>query len=171
MCYHMPSETNITMAVRKTWESKFKVGQVAPEFNTTLHNGAILDSHTLKGKPVILFFYNTDGTETCTKEACNIRDNYKALTEAGYQVFGVSKDSERKHRNFIQKYNLPYPLISDKDNILAKTFDIFGEKHFMGRVSNAVHRTTFVIDKEWKFAQVIHPVLSSDHASQILGGT
>ena len=156
------------MAVRKTWESKFKAGDTAPDFETVLHDGSLLDSQTLKGTPVVLFFYNTDGTETCTREACNIRDNYKQLLEAGYQVFGVSKDSERKHQNFKKKYELPYPLISDKDNMLAKTFDIFGEKHFMGRISDAVHRTTFVIDKDWKFAKVIHPVVSGEHSAQIL---
>jgi thioredoxin-dependent peroxiredoxin len=156
------------MAVRKTWESKFKVGDAAPEFQAILHDGSLLDSQSLKGNLVVLFFYNTDGTETCTREACNIRDNYKQLVDAGYHVFGVSKDSERKHQNFRKKYALPYPLISDKDNALAKRFDIFGEKHFMGRVSDAVHRTTFVIDKDWKFAKVIHPVISGDHASQIM---
>ncbi len=156
------------MAVRKTWKSKFNVGDTAPDFKTDLHDGSVLDSDSLKGSPVVLFFYNTDGTETCTREACNIRDNYKQLLKAGYQVYGVSKDSERKHQNFRKKYALPFPLISDKDNLLAKTFDIFGEKHFMGRVSNTVHRTTFVIDKKWKFEKVIHPVVSGEHASQIL---
>jgi peroxiredoxin Q/BCP len=156
------------MAVRKTWESKFKAGDIAPHFETTLHDGTVLDSKSLKGTPVVLFFYNTDGTETCTREACNIRDNYQLIQDAGYRTFGVSKDSERKHQNFIKKYELPYPLISDKDNVLAKAFDIFGEKHFMGRVSQAVHRTTFVIDKNWKFTKVIHPVESGNHAVQIL---
>ncbi|RLD20760.1 MAG: peroxiredoxin [Bacteroidetes bacterium] len=156
------------MAVRKTWESKYKTGDTAPDFKTILHDGSSLDSQSLRGTPVILFFYNTDGTETCTREACNIRDNYQQLLAAGYQVFGVSKDSERKHQNFRKKYNLPYPLISDKNNVLAKAFDIFGEKHFMGRISDAVHRTTFVIDKDWKFENVIHPVVSGAHADQIL---
>jgi len=156
------------MAARKTWASKFKAGDTAPEFKTILHDGSLLDSNSLQGTPVVLFFYNTDGTETCTREACNVRDHYSELLNAGYQVYGVSKDSERKHQNFRKKYDLPYPLISDKDNVLAKTFDIFGEKHFMGRVSDAVHRTTFVIDEEWKFEKVIHPVLSGEHVAQIL---
>jgi len=156
------------MAVRKTWASKYKAGDAAPEFDTILQDGSQLSSQSLKGTPVILFFYNTDGTETCTREACNIRDNYKELLDAGYKVFGVSKDSPRKHQNFRKKYSLPYPLISDKDNVMAKAFDIYGEKHFMGRVSQAVHRTTFVIDKDWRFTNVIHPVESGDHAAQIL---
>ena len=153
---------------KATWKSKFAPGDQAPDFETVLQDGSVLKSSGLKGKPVILFFYNSDGTPTCTKEACNIRDNHSSLTSAGYTVFGVSSDSERKHQNFIEKYDLNYPLISDKGNVLAKTFDIFGEKHFMGRVSDAVHRTTFVIDKNWTITKVIHPVISADHAAQIL---
>ena len=156
------------MAARTTWTSKLKVGQAAPAFSTILHDGSTLTSDDLKGSRVVLFFYNTDGTPTCTKEACNIRDNYSSLLDAGYKVFGVSKDSARKHQSFIDKYELPYPLIVDKDNVLAKTFDIFGEKKFMGRISDAVHRTTFVIDKGWKISKVIHPVESTEHAAQIL---
>lgn len=156
------------MAARKTWESNLKEGQKAPEFTTTLDDGSTLKSSDLKGERVVLFFYNHDGTETCTKEACNLRDNYPRLKKAGYTVIGVSEDSVRKHQNFRKKYNLPYPLISDKDNALAKKFDVYGEKHFMGRVSDAVHRTTFVIGPDWKIEKVIHPVISTDHASQIL---
>lgn len=156
------------MAARKTWTSKFTPGDIAPHFETTLQDGSDLSSSSLVGKPVVLFFYNADGTPTCTKEACNIRDNYSALQKAGFEVFGVSKDSPKKHQNFIAKFELPYPLISDKDNVLAKAFDIFGEKKFMGRISDAVHRTTFVIDEDWKISKVIHPVESTEHAAQIL---
>ncbi len=151
-----------------TWTSKYKRGQKAPRFKTVLHDGSILTSDDLLGKKYILFFYNHDGTETCTKEACNIRDHYTKLKRKGYNVFGVSVDSQRKHQNFISKYQLPYPLITDKDNALAKQFDIYGEKKFMGRISDAVHRTTFVMDEKGKIEAVIHPVNSGDHAQQIL---
>ena len=151
-----------------TWTSKWKRGQKAPKFTTELHDGNILTSDDLLGKKYILFFYNHDGTETCTKEACNMRDHYAKLKRKGYKVFGVSVDSQRKHQNFISKYQLPYPLISDTDNALAKLFDIYGEKKFMGRISDAVHRTTFVIDDKGKFEAIIHPVNSGDHAQQIL---
>ena len=155
------------MALRSTWESKFRKGDTAPSFSALLHDGSSLNSEDLKGSKVIMFFYNSDGTETCTKEACNMRDNYADLVADGFKVFGISKDSERKHQGFIAKYDLPYPLISDKDNVLAKQFDIFGEKKFMGRISDAVHRTTFVMDDDWRINQVIHPVNSKDHAAQI----
>ncbi len=156
------------MAHRTTWTSKLKPGMKAPEFQAILDNGSTITSKELKGKPVVLFFYNHDGSETCTVEACNIRDHYPNLTKKGFQVIGVSEDSVRKHEGFKKKYKLPYPLISDPENALAKLFDVFGEKRFMGRVSDTVHRTTFVISAEWKIQAVIHPVVSADHASQIL---
>jgi len=140
----------------------------APEFEVLLDDGTTRTSKSFKGQSLVLFFYNHDGTETCTVEACNMRDNYKALIKAGYQVIGVSEDSVRKHQNFKKKYRLPYPLISDADNALAKRFDVYGEKQFMGRTFPAVHRTTFVIGEDWKIRDVIHPVISSNHADQIL---
>ena len=143
-------------------------GQKAPSFQTTLNDGSLLQSEDLKGKKYILFFYNHDGSETCTKEACNLRDHYKDLRNAGFQVFGVSVDSIKKHQKFIDKYQLPYQLISDSENQLARKFDIYGEKEFMGRTSDAVHRTTFVIDSSGVISAVIHPVDSARHAEQIL---
>ena len=157
------------MAARATWKSKLKAGDTIPTFEVPLHDGGVLTSDDIKGNKTILFFYPADDTPTCTKEACNIRDNYSILTDAGYNIYGVSKDSAKKHQKFIDKYSLPYPLIVDKDNELAKKFDIFGEKKFMGRVSMAIHRTTFVIDADGKIDRVIHPVESANHAAQILG--
>ena len=155
---------------RTTWTSKLKPGDKAPTFETILQDDTTISSKSLKGSPYILFFYPADNTPTCTKEACNMRDNYSDLTDAGYKVFGVSKDSAKKHINFINKFDLPYPLVVDTDNVLAKKFDIFGEKKFMGRISDAVHRTTFVIDGNGIIEKVIHPVDSTNHAAQILEG-
>ena len=154
--------------MRRTWTSKLKPGQPAPVFKTVLHDGTSLSSFDLKGKKYILFFYNHDGSETCTKEACNVRDHISSLTKKGYTVFGVSEDSPKKHQKFIEKYALPYALISDEGNLLARIFDIYGEKEFMGRISEAVHRTTFVVDARGILEAVIHPVDSADHVTQIL---
>lgn len=153
---------------RTTWTSKLKPGDKAPAFEAELQDGSKVSSSSLTGAPYILFFYPADDTPTCTKEACNMRDNYSALTKAGYRIFGVSKDSAKKHIKFIDKYDLPYPLIVDTDNELAKKFDIFGEKKFMGRVSMAIHRTTFVVDANGVIEKVIHPVVATEHAEQIL---
>lgn len=154
--------------MRLTWTSRWQAGQHAPKFQVTLHDGSTLSSDQLLGKKYILFFYNHDGSETCTKEACNIRDEFHALKKLGYLVFGVSEDSIKKHQKFIEKYDLPYPLISDEGNALAKIMDIHGQKEFMGRTSDAVHRTTFVIDEKGIFEAVIHPVDSARHGQQIM---
>jgi peroxiredoxin Q/BCP len=145
-----------------------KKGDKAPSFTATLDDQSTLSSEDLHGHKYILFFYNHDGSETCTNEACNIRDHYKALQDIGFKIFGVSEDSVQKHKKFREKYHLPYPLISDKDNALARLFDIYGTKEFMGRTSDAVHRTTFVINEEGRILSVIHPVRSSDHSNQII---
>lgn len=141
---------------------------IAPAFSAQLHDGSAISTEMLSGKMYILFFYNHDGSETCTKEACNIRDGYSQLTKPGYTIFGVSEDSIKKHQKFISKYALPYPLISDTGNELAKTFDIYGTKEFMGRTSDAVHRTTFVINENGIIEAVIHPVDSAQHTQQII---
>ncbi|MDQ3016831.1 MAG: peroxiredoxin [Bacteroidota bacterium] len=154
--------------MRSTWTSKLKPGKSAPSFSSNLHDGSALSTASLKDKKYILFFYNHDGSETCTKEACNIRDGFDELNQLGYHVFGVSEDSVKKHQKFISKYALPYPLISDEGNALAKLFDIYGVKEFMGRTSDAVHRTTFVVDEKGIIQSVIHPVDSAQHTQQIL---
>ena len=154
--------------MRRTWTSKWKPGQKVPPFEARLHDGTMLTSAMLLGKKFILFFYNHDGSGTCTNEACNIRDHYNSLQEHGYAVYGVSEDNEKKHQKFIAKYNLPYPLIADEGNTMAKLFDIYGQKEFMGRTSDAVHRTTFVVNAKGQFEAIIHPVDSSNHAAQIM---
>ena len=154
--------------MRTTWTSKWKAGQKSPYFSALLHDGSAITSGQLAGKKFILFFYNHDGSETCTNEACNVRDHFSELTSRGYLVFGVSEDSPRKHQKFIAKYDLPYPLISDPEHHVAKAFDVYGRKEFMGRISDAVHRTTFVINEHGIIEAVIHPVHSSNHSQQIL---
>lgn len=156
------------MLMRRTWMSRLKAGDKAPSFSATLQDGSRLTPDQLVGRKYILFFYNHDGSETCTKEACNIRDHMHLLKQRDYIVFGVSEDSVKKHQKFIAKYSLPYPLISDDGNALARLFDIYGEKEFMGRVSDAVHRTTFVINDRGIIEAIIHPVDSARHTEQIL---
>jgi thioredoxin-dependent peroxiredoxin len=154
--------------MRRTWTSKWVAGQKAPEFQAVTHDGVMVSNTSLLGKKYILFFYNHDGSETCTKEACNVRDHYQALINMGYNVFGVSEDSANKHKKFISKYNLPFALIADQENNLAKAFDIYGTKEFMGRISDAVHRTTFVINENGILESVLHPVDSANHVRQII---
>ncbi len=154
--------------MRRTWTSKWSQGQKAPDFYATTHDAIELHNSSLHGKKYILFFYNHDGSETCTKQACHMRDHFQQLSKLGYTIIGVSEDSIKTHQKFAFKHNLPFPLISDVDNELAKRFDIYGQKEFMGRKSDAVHRTTFVIDENGIIESVIHPVDSKNHVRQIL---
>lgn len=139
-----------------------------PGFKAKTSSGEAISRSGLLGVSYILSFFNHVGSETCTKQTSSLKEGYEALTEKGYTIFGVSEDSEKKQNKFIHKDSLPYSLIPDEDHELAKIFDIYGEKKFMGRISDAVHRTTFVIGKDGRFEHVIHPVLSADHHNQIL---
>ncbi len=154
--------------MRATWTSRLTAGQPVPHFKALLQDGSTLSAEQLIGKKYILFFYNHDGSETCTKEACNLRDDFLRWKKKGYLLFGVSEDNMKKHQKFIAKYDLPYPLIADVGNVVAKGFDIYGKKEFMGRISDAVHRTTFVINEKGIIEAVIHPVDSANHSQQIL---
>lgn len=155
--------------MRTTWTSKYKTRHRIPSFVAQLHDGSSISDTGLLGQPSIFFFYNHDGSETCTNEICNMRDHFSLLANLGYKVFGVSEDSVSKHQRFAIKLNLPFHLISDQHNVLAKTFDVYGPKLFMGKTTDAVHRTTFVIDANGLIEAIIHPVNSSMHAQQIIG--
>lgn len=120
------------------------------------------------GKKVIVFFYPKDNTPTCTKEACNLRDNYGVLTEAGYEVLGVSIDGEKSHLKFIAKFDLPYSLIADTEQQWVNAFGVWGEKKMYGKTYMGTHRTTFVIDEKGVIERVIAKVKSADHTAQIL---
>ncbi|MEO6131060.1 MAG: peroxiredoxin [Saprospiraceae bacterium] len=154
--------------MRQTWTSRWKPGQNAPSFTATTDENKEISSAQLKGKRYILFFYNHDDSGTCTKEACQLSDNFDLLNAKGFTIIGVSEDSVSKHQKFISKYNFRFRLLSDEGNKLAKLFDIYGQKEFMGRISDAVHRTTFVISAQGKIEAVIHPVDSAKHTQQIL---
>lgn len=144
-------------------------GDKAPDFTGVNENGEKVTLKDYKGKKLILFFYPRDNTPTCTVEACNLRDAYQDLKDKGYELLGVSPDSEKKHQNFIAKHNLPFPLLADTDRAVIEAYGIWGPKKFMGRTSDGLHRTTFVIDGKGKIEQVIQKVKAKQHADQILG--
>ncbi len=121
-----------------------------------------------KGEKLVLFFYPKDDTPGCTKEACNLRDNYDKLREEGFKLLGVSPDPVKKHQKFIDKYDLPFDLLADVDKEVLKDYGVWGPKKFMGREYEGVHRTTFIIDEKGKIEHVIEKVKTKDHAEQIL---
>ncbi|MCR9263192.1 MAG: thioredoxin-dependent thiol peroxidase [Flavobacteriaceae bacterium] len=146
-----------------------KVGDKVPEFSSKDQDGNTINLSDYKGKKLVVFFYPRASTPGCTMEACNLRDNYKALTDEGYELLGVSADTERKQANFKNKYKLPFPLLADVDHTVINTFGVWGPKKFMGRTFDGIHRTTFVIDKEGVVEKVIEKVKTKDHAAQLLG--
>lgn len=123
-----------------------------------------------EGKKVILYFYPKDMTSGCTAQACNLRDNYTALREAGYEVIGVSPQDEASHRKFIEKNGLPFTLIADTEHKLAEAFGVWGEKSMYGRKYMGIFRTTFVVDEAGVITRIISSkeVKTKDHAAQIL---
>ncbi|NNE28860.1 MAG: thioredoxin-dependent thiol peroxidase [Saprospiraceae bacterium] len=145
-----------------------KPGRKAPKFSATIQTGEQVKLEDYRGKKLILFFYPKDNTPTCTVEACNLRDNFSKLKKEGFQLLGVSPDSEKKHNNFINKFDLPFDLIADTDLKVIKAYKCWGLKKFMGREFEGVYRTTFVIDEEGKLELVITKVKSKDHTNQIL---
>ena len=148
--------------------TKFKAGDKAPQFSALDDQGNIVTLDDFKGKKLIVFFYPAANTPTCTVEACNLRDHYKELSDKGYAILGVSADTQRKQSNFKKKHKFKYPLLADVDKEVIKAFDVWGEKKFMGRTFDGIHRTTFVIDENGVIEKVIDKVESKKHTEQIL---
>lgn len=145
-----------------------KEGDNAPEFSGVLENGDAIESSNYKGKKLVLFFYPKDSTPGCTAEACNLRDNYEILRENGFELLGVSPDSEKRHQNFISKNELPFHLLADTELNVLKSFGVWGEKKMYGKTYDGVFRTTFVINEEGVIDKVFTKVNTKDHAAQIL---
>ena len=145
-----------------------KPGDKAPEFEAVNQKGETVRSSDFSGKKVLLFFYPKASTPGCTAEACNLRDNYETFLSKGYEVIGVSADTEKKQLNFSEKYDLPYNLLADTDKKVIEAFGVWGPKKFMGREYDGIHRTSFVIDENGIIEDVITKVKTKDHAAQVL---
>lgn len=145
-----------------------KVGDKAPMFQAKNQIGNTINSEELRGKKIALYFYPKDNTPTCTVEACNLRDNHSVLQKAGYVVLGVSPDSEKKHQNFIKKFNLPFDLLVDADLSIHNAYGVWDEKTTFGKTYMGTIRTTFTIDEKGLIEKVIEKVTSKNHHEQIL---
>ena len=144
---------------------------MVPQLTGTDENGNEIKLSDFKGKKLVLYFYPKDSTPGCTAEACSLRDNYEAMLARGYEVVGVSVDSERSHRNFIAKQSLPFHLIADTDKPWVEAFGVWGEKKMCGRTYMGTFRTTFIIDEEGRIERIFAPkeIDTKNHAAQILG--
>ena len=144
------------------------VGDKAPGFAALNQKGEMVNLNDFIGKKVVLFFYPKDSTPGCTAEACNLRDNYEAFVKKGYEVIGVSADSEKRQLNFSEKNQLPYNLLADTDKKVIEAYGVWGPKKFMGREYDGIHRTTFIIDEKGSIEEVITKVKTKDHTAQII---
>ena len=147
-----------------------EIGTIIPDILGTDQNGNVIKRSDYPGRTIALYFYPKDSTSGCTAQACNLRDNYQQLLDAGYQVIGVSVDSADSHKKFIAKNNLPFPLITDTDHRLVNEFGVWGEKSMYGRKYMGTFRTTFIISPSGEVTRIIAPkqVKTKDHAAQIL---
>ena len=146
---------------------KLKRGDKAPDFKGKNQNGNDVCLQDYKGKKLVLYFYPKDNTSGCTAEACSLRDWYGDFRSRGYEIVGVSPDSEKSHIGFIAKYSLPFTLIADTDKIIATSYGVWGEKKMYGRSYMGIFRTTFVIDEDGYISDVIEKVDTKNHAQQI----
>jgi len=145
-----------------------KIGDKAPNFVTTDQDGNKVKLSSLKGKKVVLYFYPRDMTEGCTAQACNLRDNYKVLLKAGYEVLGVSTDDEVSHQKFIKKEKISFRLLADTDKKLHELYSTWVEKSMYGRKFMGTARKTFIINEKGVIEDIIEKVNTKNHADQIL---
>ena len=145
-----------------------KPGDQAPDFTLSTGDGETVRLGDLRGKPVVIYFYPRDDTPGCTTEACSFRDAQPDYNRAGAVVYGISGDDGRSHRKFTDKYGLSFPLLSDPDHEVAKLYDSWGQKKFMGREYMGIMRNTFLVDRDGGIARVWEKVKPAGHAEEVL---
>ena len=148
--------------------TSLKIGDKVPAFSVSDDRGNIQSLEDYLGKKLVVFFYPKANTPGCTAEACDLRDHFKELQDAGYSLLGVSADSAKSQRNFSEKFDFPFPLLADQDKAVINAFGVWGLKKFMGKEYEGIHRKTFIIDEKGKIARIIDKVKTKEHASQIL---
>ncbi len=148
-----------------------EIGQRLPEVLGKDQDGKEIKLSDFKGRKLVLYTYPKDSTPGCTSEACSLRDNYQQLLDKGFAVVGVSVQDEKSHKKFIEKYELPFPLIADTDLTLVNALGVYGEKKMYGRSYMGTFRTTFVTNEDGVIEQIFNPkdIKVKEHAAQILG--
>lgn len=161
---------SVGMTILAKINDYMEVGQKLPEVLGKDQDGKEIKIDDFKGKKLVLYVYPKDNTPGCTTEACNLRDNYERFLAMGYAVVGVSIQDEKSHKKFIEKYQLPFPLIADTDKRLVNELGVYGEKKMYGKVTMGVFRTTFIADEDGKIVRIIGPkeIKVKEHAEQIL---
>ena len=149
--------------------SVLKIGDFAPKFQCKDQNGNLISLSDFKGKKVVIFFYPKANTPGCTAEACNLSDNYLKFKSLGYEIIGVSADSEKLQKKFSDKFNFPYSLLCDENKDVINAFGVWGLKKFMGKEYMGINRATFIVDEKGKIINIIEKVKTKDHTNQIIG--
>src|SRR5919109_715084 len=145
-----------------------KVGDKAPAFSLKNTEGKTVKLSDYKGKKVILYFYPKDNTPGCTKEACGFRDNFARFRQLNVEILGVSIDSEKSHKGFVQKHGLPFTLLADADKRLVEAYGVWGEKRLYGKKYMGTNRVTYLIDESGRVAAVFPKVKPETHAEELL---
>lgn len=148
--------------------SNLKIGDQAPPIQAKNQNGDLINLSDFAGKKVILYFYPKDNTPGCTTEACNFRDNYQSLLGKGFEVLGISIDSEQSHQKFISKFELPFNLLADENQKIVNDYGVWVEKNMYGKKYMGTARTTFVIDEKGSIEHIIKKVDNKNASQQIL---
>ncbi len=146
------------------------VGDKIPNILGKNQDGKEIKSSNFNGKKLVIYFYPKDNTPGCTAQACSLRDDYSELQKKGYEILGVSTDSEKSHQKFIAKHTLPFDLIVDENKKLSELFGTWGEKKMYGRTYMGMYRTTFIINEEGIIEKIFTPkqIKTKEHALQIL---
>lgn len=147
---------------------KLQAGDPAPDFSATTNGGGKVSLADFKGKPVILYFYPRDDTPGCTKEACAFRDHFAAFKKRGAVVLGVSVDPVKAHDKFVAKFKLPFPLLADEDKKIVNDYGVWGQKIFLGRKYEGIHRVTFLIGPDGTIKKIWPQVKPEEHAAEVL---
>ena len=148
--------------------SNLKQGDKAPLFEGVNQNGDKISLTDFSDKKLILYFYPKDNTPGCNAEACNLNENYKMWLKKGFEVVGVSPDSEKTHLKFIDKFDLKFNLVSDTEKVILQDYNAWGEKKLYGRVYMGVIRKTFIIDEKGIIVEIFEKVKTKDHTNQII---
>ena len=148
--------------------NKLSIGSALPAFTGIDQNGEELNASSFNGKRLVIYFYPKDNTPGCTAQACSLRDDYSLLTENNIAILGVSADSVSSHKKFIDKFNLPFPLIADTDKVLLNLFGVWGEKKFMGKVYDGLHRISFLLAQDGTIEKVFDTFKTKDHHQVVL---
>jgi len=158
----------MAQATQQINSSKLQIGDAAPDFALPATGGKNIFLSDFKGKKLLVYFYPKDDTPGCTKQACSLNESLQSLNKLSVVVLGVSKDSVTSHEKFAKKFNLNFPLLSDKDGDMCERYGVWGERTFMGKKYMGIERSCFLIDENGKVAAVQYGVKPDEQVAWVM---